>query len=80
MRASDGRAFVTNRRGNAVFGEIAAFLWQHGFEVYDVATLLPRVRDNRPLFGDVVFARRRQPAARRYVVVVETAIRHADGV
>ena len=48
----------SHHSGNAVFGQIAAFLWDRGFEVYDVATLLPRVRDNRLLFGDVVFVRR----------------------
>jgi FkbM family methyltransferase len=52
------RFFETHNSGCAVFGQIAEFLWDRGFEVYDIAALMPRGRDGRLFFGDVVFARR----------------------
>jgi FkbM family methyltransferase len=52
------RFFDIDRSGCAVFGHVAEYLWARGFEVYDVAALNPRVRDNRLSFGDVVFVRR----------------------
>jgi FkbM family methyltransferase len=47
--------------GCAVFGEVAAFLSARGFDVYDIAALMPRARDGRLNVGDVVFARRESP-------------------
>ena len=53
--------FDTFHSGVPVFGQVAEFLWDHGFEVYDVAALMPRSRDGRLYLGDVVFVRRESP-------------------
>ena len=49
--------FDPYRSGCAVFGQVADFLAARGFEVYDIAALMPRARDGRLNVGDVVFAR-----------------------
>lgn len=38
--------------------ELVAFLNEQGFELYDIASLYARPRDNRPRQGDFVFVRR----------------------
>lgn len=38
--------------------ELVGYLAEHGFELYDIATLYARPRDNRPRQGDFLFLRR----------------------
>jgi hypothetical protein len=37
---------------------LVAFFDEHGFELYDIAALSGRLRDNRLAGGDLIFARR----------------------
>lgn len=43
--------------------ELMAFLAERGFELYDVASLYARPRDDRPRQGDLVFVRKSAPIA-----------------
>jgi hypothetical protein len=38
---------------------LVGFLSEHGFELYDVASVYARPRDDRPRQGDFIFVRRR---------------------
>jgi FkbM family methyltransferase len=55
---SEVRFFEIHHSGQPAFRDIAEFLWARGFELYDVAALMPRARDGRLYLGDVVFVRR----------------------
>jgi len=50
--------FQTNGNGRQTFGGLLAALDAHGFDLYDIACLSPRPRDQRLRMGDAVFVRR----------------------
>ena len=51
------RFYDVEHSGHQTFGDVAALLRSHGFLVYDFARLIPRLRDGRLYFGDVLFVR-----------------------
>jgi hypothetical protein len=55
------RFFDVHGSGRPVFADLVHFLREHGFELYDVATLSGRARDGRLRLGDLVFVRRDTP-------------------
>jgi FkbM family methyltransferase len=50
-----------NNTGRPKFSEILNFLSTHSFELYDIACLAPRPRDQRLRLGDVVFVHSKSP-------------------
>jgi FkbM family methyltransferase len=52
------RFFDVNESGRPVFSDLLSFLRERGFELYDVASLSGRPRDQRLRLGDAVFVRR----------------------
>ena len=57
LKALSG-ATKTLKQTDVVLTDLVAFLASAGFELYDIASLYARPRDNRPRQGDFVFVRR----------------------
>jgi FkbM family methyltransferase len=60
---SEVRFYDVERSGHHTFTDIVSLLREHRFIVYDVVRLLPRSRDGRLFFGDVLFVRKDAPLA-----------------
>lgn len=55
--------YEVNANGRPCFTQVAAFLAERGFELYDFAALAGRPRDGRLRMGDVLFVRGDSPLA-----------------
>lgn len=55
---TETQIYQINDNGEATFAEMTAFAGAHGFELYDIAALGPRARDQRLCMADVIFVRR----------------------
>jgi FkbM family methyltransferase len=56
--------FDVNNGGRPLFSDLLSFLAQRGFDLYDIASLSGRPRDNRLRLGDALFVRRDSPLSR----------------
>ena len=50
--------YAWNQSRHPILRDILTFLNEHGFELYDIASLTGRPKDKRLAIGDAVFVRR----------------------